>query len=133
VLRQFAALWLMFLAGMAALVLRPTARIPLDGDWNLLILVVCGILGLGQGLWGLVQPQAIRWLYVSCMITTFPIGWAVSRSILAVLFYGLFTPLALFFRLIGRDELQRHRPPERSTFWSPKSATCDLRSYLRQF
>ena len=36
------------------------------------------------------------------MIVAFPIGWAVSHIMLAALFYGLFTPVALVFRTIGR-------------------------------
>ena len=42
------------------------------------------------------------------MVLAFPIGWTVSQVILAVMFYGLFTPIGLVFRLIGRDPLQPH-------------------------
>ena len=44
------------------------------------------------------------------MVLAFPIGWTVSQVMLALMFFGLFTPIGLVFRLIGRDPLQPHPP-----------------------
>ncbi len=49
----------------------------------------------------------MRWVYIGWMILAFPIGWTVSQVMLAVMFFGLFTPIGLVFRLIGRDPLHR--------------------------
>ena len=46
------------------------------------------------------------------MVLAFPIGWTVSLVLLGLVYYGLFTPIGLVFRLVGRDALQlrpRHR------------------------
>jgi hypothetical protein len=64
---------------------------------------------------------------------TFPFGWAVSHLLLAILFYGLFTPLGLIFRLLGRDPLRRQRPLEQASYWTMKPAATDVRGYFRQF
>ena len=61
------------------------------------------------GLLGLLWPRVIRPVYVGWMVLAFPIGWTVSQAMLAVMFYGLFTPIGLLFRLIGRDPLHRAR------------------------
>ena len=66
------------------------------------------------------------------MILTYPIGWLVTRILLVLLFHGMFTPLALLFRLIGRDALTRRRRPDRPSYWIPKPGATDVRRYFRQ-
>jgi hypothetical protein len=72
-------------------------------------------------------------VFTGWMILAFPIGWTVSRLTAALLFYGLFTPLGLFFRLTGRDVLTRRHRPDRSTYWQPKPVASDVRRYFHQF
>src|SRR5687768_8935989 len=91
-LRQFAGLWIVFFGGLAC--------------WhgfvrgNTTVALVLGALAVTLGPLGLVLPRALRPVFVGWMILVLPIGWVVSHVLLAVLFYGLFTPLALVFRLI---------------------------------
>ena len=61
-----------------------------------------------------------------------PVGVVVSRVLLGVLFFGLFTPVGLVFKLIGRDALARQYKPEQTSYWEPKPGTTDIRGYLRQ-
>lgn len=125
VLRQFAALWLLFFGALACWQWlgreRPAAA---------LALAALAVLVGGPGL---VWPQAVRWVYVGCTVATFPVGWVVSQAVLALLFFGVFTPIALVFRMIGRDALGRRYAPEQETYWVPKPAADDPRSYFRQF
>lgn len=67
------------------------------------------------------------------MAVAFPIGWTVSRVLLALVFYGLFTPLGLLFRLMGRDRVQRGYRSDRETYWTSKTQPTEMRHYLRQF
>jgi hypothetical protein len=67
------------------------------------------------------------------MLVAFPIGWTVSRVLLAVLFYGLFTPLAVLFRLMRRDLLVLRRPEEQESYWVHKPVVTDMRRYTRAF
>ena len=55
------------------------------------------------------------------------------RTAMAVLFYGVFTPIGLFFRLIGRDPLHRRFQPEADTYWVARRPATDVRRYFRQF
>ena len=75
----------------------------------------------------------MRFIYVGWMVLAFPIGWTVSQVMLAIMFFGLFTPIGLVFRLIGRDPLQRTRPSGRESYWEPKPTPADLRRYFKQF
>ena len=67
------------------------------------------------------------------MVLAFPIGWLVSQLVLALIFYGLITPLALVFRGRGRDPLQRARPASDESLWRPKASPADVRRYFRQY
>ena len=124
-LRQFAGLWLLFFGGLA--VLQGLVR------GNMTLAAVFAALALTIGPLGLIWPLLLRPIFVGWMILAFPIGWTVSQLILGVMFYGLFTPIGLFFRLIGRDALNRKRRPELETYWEPKPGTIDPRRYLKQY
>ena len=59
---------------------------------------------------------------MTAMALTMPIGMVVSRVLLGALFSGLFTPVGLFFKLIGRDALARRYAPEQASYWEPSRA-----------
>jgi hypothetical protein len=124
-LRQFAGLWLAFFGGLALWQGLVRGHAGLAG--------VFAVLALTIGPLGLVRPGWLRPIYVGWMILAFPIGWTISQVILALMFYGLFTPIALVFRLLGRDVLHRARRPGMESYWTPKPAAADLRSYFKQF
>jgi hypothetical protein len=124
-LRQFAGLWTLFFGGLALWQGfgrdRPELAIGL------------GILAVAGGALGLARPQALRWIYTGWMIAVFPIGWVVSHVVLAVMFFGVITPIALLFRLRGRDALRRKRDLQAASYWQPKPAASDVRSYFKQY
>lgn len=124
-LRQFAGLWFVFFGGLAIYQAfyggRTTAGI------------ILGVIALAGGLIGLAAPGWLRPIFVAWMVLAFPIGWTVSLITLAVMYYGLFTPLGLYFRLIGRDPLERKLDPSAETYWTPKATPADPRRYFQQF
>lgn len=62
-------------------------------------------------------PRAITPIYRLWILLGEGIGFVISRTILGVLFFGVFTPIAVFFRLIGRDVLcQKPRKSATSYF-----------------
>jgi hypothetical protein len=124
-LRKFAGLWLVFFGGVALWQALVKGHTSLGLSFAALALVV--------GLAGLTRPEWVRFIYVGWMVLAFPIGWTVSQVMILVMFYGLFTPIGLIFRLIGRDPLQRARTPGRESYWVPKPAPADLRRYFKQF
>jgi hypothetical protein len=124
-LRQFSALWIIVVGAFAVrFAFRPGSE---------RIAAVLALLAVVVGTLGLWRPGAVRWLFVGWMMLAFPIGWLISHAILATLFYGIFTPLGLIFRLLGRDALARKQPPPTSTFWTAKPSSENLRRYFRQF
>jgi saxitoxin biosynthesis operon SxtJ-like protein len=124
-LRQFAGLWLLFFGGMALWEILGRGRSGIGA--------ILAVLAVTIGPLGLIRPEWVRFIYVGWMILAFPIGWTVSQIILAVMFFGLFTPIGLVFRLLGRDTLQRIHRPELESYWQAKPASTDLRRYFKQF
>ncbi|HYT90803.1 MAG TPA: SxtJ family membrane protein [Gemmataceae bacterium] len=84
------------------------------------------------GALGFAFPKALRPVFVAWMVLVFPIGWLTTQLILALLFYCIFTPLGLWFRLIGRDGLACRLRPDQETYWTAKPPAADVRSYFRQ-
>ena len=123
-LRQFA--WLCTAALLIAGVWQGAKRDWPTWTWALFAAaVVFAVLG-----W--VKPMWLKPIFVGWMIAAFPIGWTVTQIVLLVIFLGLFTPIALIFRLMGRDSLKLRRP-QRESFWEPKPSPTDMRRYFRQY
>jgi hypothetical protein len=125
-LRQFAVLWLLVSSGLLIHWSRAIAGYPS-------VTVFVAVLAVLIGIVGLFKPQLLRPIYVGWMIAVFPIGWMVSRLVLAILFYGVFTPIGMFFRMLGRDALGLQRQPELASYWVSKETPDDPRRYLQQF
>jgi hypothetical protein len=124
-LRHFSALWIVFFLGLA------TWQVLLR-DRTTLALVLAAV-ALTIGLLGLMKPSAVRPIFVLWMKLASPLGWIVSHLLLAIVYYGVFTPLALVFRVMGRNPLKLRRPVDAKSYWTPKPAPRDVRSYFRQF
>lgn len=63
------------------------------------------IIGLIGGLWCMTGHSSSAIIYRIWMGIGFALGAVVSRILFAIFFYGLITPMGLFFRLTGRDRL----------------------------
>ena len=124
-LRQFGGIWIVFFGAIAAWQGLHHERHGLG-----LALVV---LAITIGPVGIVAPRLIRPVFIGSMALTYPVGWIVSRIVLGILFYGLFTPVALLFRAKGRDELRLKPQRGTATYWTTKSHATDKAQYLRQF
>jgi Saxitoxin biosynthesis operon protein SxtJ len=123
VLRQFAGLWMVFFSVLAAgRAWRGHADLAAAGLAALAVIV---------GVLGLVRPEAVRFIYTGWMAAAFPIGWTVSQVMLVVLFFVVFTPVALVFRMMGRDPLRLRRPAA-SSYWTLKPRAMRADEYFRQ-
>jgi hypothetical protein len=122
-LRQFAAMCVAVFGCLAAYETLRNGVTTRCLIWNVLALV---------GVVGLIRPQTLRLIFVASMIVAWPMGWLVSHVILAVLYFGMFTPVAVVFRLLGRDALALRRP-QRKSYWTAKPTPRDVRRYFRQY
>ena len=122
--RQFAVIGALLLGGFAGWNVYRTGVAP--------GVVFAAVAGMVLGLAGLAVPAVVRPLYRCALAVTAPIGTVASRLVLAAIYYLLFTPVAIIFRLSGRDEMARRRRPGTSTYWVPKRGARTAQDYLRQ-
>ena len=124
-LRQFAWGWLIFFGALAickfAIQHRQTPAMWLG------ITAVAGI-----ALYFIV-PIVFRWIFIVWMVAAYPIGWVVSQIALGLMFYCIITPVALIFRVTGRDRLRRFKPANATTYWIKKEMPTDVRRYFKQY
>jgi hypothetical protein len=123
-IRQFAAFSLVIFLGLAVWHGRA-----LD---NRLAALFFAAMALLIGPVGLCRPRWIRPIYVAWMAVSFPLGWVVSHVLLLLLYFLLFTPIALLFRFISRDSLRRQFRPELPTYWEARQ-TRAISDYWRQY
>lgn len=91
--------------------------------------------GIGVAVWalGMVSTKAIKPVFVGLMLVAVPIGIALSTAVLGLLYFGLFTPVALFFRLTGRDKLHRRLDPTATSYWVERGGPVPAARYLRMY
>jgi hypothetical protein len=124
-LREFAAAGMILLGTVAApaAYYRGQTR-PAIALWSIaLILPVVGLF----------RPAWLKPIFIGLTLATWPIGWVVSKLTLALLYFLVFSPLAIFFRMVGRDALQRKFEPEATTYWEPYQPNRGLDRYLDPF
>lgn len=123
-LRQFAGLWVAFCALVGVLLIY-------QAGWWIAAGVLWG-LGVVVGGIGLVRPPFIRPLYLGWMKAAYPIGWLLAHLLLAVVYYGLMTPVGLLMRLFGYDPMHRRFDRAAATYWVAHNPGGDTARYFRQ-
>ncbi len=89
--------------------------------------------GLVVGVVGLFAPRAIRCVYVGWMLAVTPISLVVTYVIMALVFFGVFWPIAWLINARKRDPLKLHFDKQAPTYWEPRRQQTDLRRYFRQY
>ena len=124
-LRQFAAVWLGVLVALFTLGAYGRGAPGLAAWTSLAAGVLVGVLGL-------VRPAAIRPLWLASMALTQPVGHVVSIVLLAAVYWGVLTPIAVVLRGLGHDPL-RLKGPAGGTYWLEVRPPLDARDYPRQY
>lgn len=79
-----------------------------------------------------IAPSLIRVLMVGFNVVTYPLSWVVSHLALAILYFGVLTPLGWIVRAIHGDPLARTRDDRLASYWMARRATS-LERYFRQY
>jgi hypothetical protein len=82
---------------------------------------------------GTLCPGMFRWVHRALVAITAPLGRLISNLLLAMIYFGLITPLSLCFRLVGRDPLARRLQFEAASYWQPRFQVTERSGYFRQF
>jgi hypothetical protein len=121
--------------------------------FGLVPVVFCGILGavfryrfdapsVAIALWTIgtltgaiyyAAPPLRRPFYILWFRLVSPIGWALWRASLVIMFFLVITPIGFVVRLLGRDPLEHHFDDRASTYWVKLPADDELESYFKQY
>jgi saxitoxin biosynthesis operon SxtJ-like protein len=80
---------------------------------------------------GLFVPVAARAFHRFWMGLAAILGYVNSRILLSLLYYGLFTPVGLVRRLIGRDPMKR-RGSAQSSYWITRPYTRQTKNQFER-
>ena len=75
----------------------------------------------------LLLPLNKLWMRIGLLL-----GMIVSPIVLGIIFFGLFTPIAMLMRLCGRDEL-RLKFTQKTSHWILRKESINAESFKNQF
>lgn len=93
--------------------------------------VLAGI-GLMLAVAGVAMPKTLKPVFLALTIVTAPIGMVIGEVAMLLIYFGVFLPMGLVFRLLKRDVLQIKRDQHASTYWETKRQPKGVASYYRQ-
>lgn len=97
------------------------------------ILVLAGI-GLAVLLSELIGFTPLpRFVFRALVLLSWPIGLVVFTLLIGLIYYGVFTPMGLFFRLIGRDVLHKKPDPAVASYWHERGPERPPASYFKLY
>jgi hypothetical protein len=88
--------------------------------------------GAAIALAGWLYPPTARPAFLALSVAGAPIGMVVGELALLLIYFAVFVPIGLSFRLAKRDALQRRLNREAKTYWQPKKRPVCVASYYRQ-
>lgn len=130
-LRRFSMLWLAAF-GLAGLYVAWTLGcFAGSGQWKAPA-VLWGV-AAAVGAAGFISSRLVKPVYLGWMGLTFPLGWVFSHLILALIFFGVFTPVGIIYRIIRYDPLARRLDRCVPTYWTARPGPAPAARYFRQF
>ena len=107
----------------------PPATWVSDPAW---LMVGCTVAGIVFGMLAWIRPASLKFVFIGMTLVAFPIGLVLSELIMLFIYITIFVPVALVFRLMGRDALHRQIDRGATSYWTLKKAPTDVESYFRQ-
>lgn len=78
------------------------------------ILLVLGLLSLCMAF---IIPKALKPINSVMIIISLCIGYCITRVVLFMVFFGLFLPIGLILRMLGKDFMRIKRREDEPSYW----------------
>lgn len=82
---------------------------------------------------GSLSPGLLRGVFVGLSYASYPVGFAASYVVLALVYYAVLAPIGLAMRLFGYDPLTQRRNPGSTSLWMRRVDPKTPESYFRQY
>jgi len=106
-LKMFAIIWSAIFGIMAILPILKGEDIKI---WAIIVAFIFNIIAF-------TKPQILTQFYKIWMKFGEFIGGIMSKVMMTLLYFGIFTPISLFFKLIGKDLLNKRLDRSKSSYW----------------
>ena len=101
------------------------------GSWT--VTIACWTVALLSAIMYHCMPSIRRPMYMAWMAIMYPIGWAVTHLLLALVYYGWVTPIGLLMRLFGHDPMRRRVNRRAGSHWIRRKPIEDVSRYFKQY
>ncbi|MFN3243077.1 MAG: SxtJ family membrane protein [Planctomycetota bacterium] len=130
IVRQFAFFAVLGLPLLAWFVLRLVTTF----EWAHPVFLAAAAVGVSQlGLYLIGVRVLSRALFLGLSILFVPIGFVISHVLIALVYYLVLTPIALVFRLMGRDVIGKKLDPNTKSYWHERSGDRPASSYFKLY
>jgi len=119
---------LVIAAALAVLAIRGMTK-----HWSSTTYLTCFMAGIVFGLFALIVPRVLAPLNRAWFYLGKAMGKVVSPVVLAIMFFGILTPVSMVTRWFGRDALRLKRSPVRSYWIDRDSPDLPPDSFKNQF
>ncbi len=82
---------------------------------------------------GLFFPFFLKPFYKVWMTFAFLLGWVMTRIIVTLTFFLIFTPVGIALRILGKDLLNEKIDRNAGTYWIKREPISDNSRYLKQY
>ncbi len=96
------------------------------------VVMALALTGVVLAVVGLAAPACLKPVFLALTILATPIGMLIGELAMLIIYFGIFLPLGLIFRIIRRDALQLRLDRSKESYWEAKKQPVDVASYYRQ-
>ena len=96
------------------------------------LVISLAVVGLFLAVAGLAAPVVLKPVFLAMTIVATPIGMVVGELAMRAIYFGVFLPIGLGFRIAKRDSLQLRLDQARDSYWETKKQPSNIASYYRQ-
>ena len=102
--------------------------------WGGSLTVLAGLAAVGLVLAtvGVAFPIALKPIFLALTILVTPIGMVIGEVAMLLIFFGVFLPIGVIFRLVKRDALKLKVDQAAESYWQDKKQPSSAASYYRQ-
>jgi hypothetical protein len=96
------------------------------------VVMTFALAGLLLAVAGMAVPTALKPVFLALTIVATPIGMVIGELAMLTIYFGVFVPFGLVFRLAKRDSLQLRLDRDKESYWEAKKQPANIASYYRQ-
>ena len=116
--------------GITCLFALPLAGWLLGGAGQLVSLLATA--GLLLAIAGFACPRIVKPVFIALTVAAAPIGMVIGELAILVVYFGVFLPIGLVFRVMNRDALKSKFDRRAKTYWQTKKPPRSAADYYRQ-